>query len=54
MKHGKGVFETKDGDSYDGEWQNDMKHGKGVLTTKDGEVYEEEWNQGEKLVNYNE
>jgi hypothetical protein len=43
-RHGRGVFNYKNGDSYNGEWKNGVRHGVGILTLAgDGGVYEGEW-----------
>ena len=43
-RHGRGVFNYKNGDSYNGEWKNGVRHGVGILTLAgEGGVYEGEW-----------
>ena len=37
--NGKGVFNTKDGDKYEGEFKNELFNGKGTLTFKYGDKY---------------
>ena len=39
--YGKKVF--KNGDRYEGEWDNDMANGKGRYDHADGDVYEGFW-----------
>ena len=33
----------RNGDTYEGEWKQDLRHGYGVLTLKDRGMYEGEW-----------
>ena len=35
------------GDTYNGQWQDDVMHGKGIMYYKDGSVYEGAWERGE-------
>lgn len=37
MKNGRGKFQWKTGEVYDGEWNQDMMHGIGSIIDKDGE-----------------
>lgn len=35
--HGKGILDLANGDSYDGDWQNDEKNGFGIYTYANGD-----------------
>ena len=49
LKHGKGIFRYKNGDSYNGDWLNDKRHGKGTYFHKDAEYYYKgEWKDDQK------
>lgn len=37
MKSGRGRLKYADGDTYEGDFRNDLRHGNGVLITKEGE-----------------
>ncbi|PFH36213.1 MORN repeat-containing protein [Besnoitia besnoiti] len=44
MRHGHGVYSSRDGFRYEGEWRRDQRHGYGVLThDKVGFVYAGQW-----------
>ncbi|KAG2374572.1 hypothetical protein C9374_010591 [Naegleria lovaniensis] len=43
VPHGKGLYYTKDGTSYDGGWIQGKRNGKGRLEYPDGSVYEGEF-----------
>ena len=44
-ENGKGLYEYKSGEKYNGEWLNGKHSGQGTLTTKDYK-YEGEWSNG--------
>merc|ERR1712185_162886 len=47
MRHGYGVLQYKSGNTYTGEWVNDMKCGNGLMEWKDrGETYDGDWLDG--------
>ena len=46
--HGKGRWETTNGDSYEGEWADDQMHGQGTFTWSDGRKYVGEYKEGKK------
>lgn len=39
MRHGRGVWQMVNGDSYEGEYMNDKKNGKGTYLWKNGSKY---------------
>jgi len=39
-RHGRGIYSTKNGDLYIGDYKNGLRHGKGLYTMKDGTRYE--------------
>ena len=41
--NGKGKFNFPDGNTYEGDYQDEKKHGKGTLIDPDGDKYEAEW-----------
>jgi len=43
---GQGVETLRDGEKYDGVWQNGKKHGRGVLTWGKGGKYDGQWQDG--------
>ncbi|KAL6051561.1 Phosphatidylinositol 4-phosphate 5-kinase [Balamuthia mandrillaris] len=43
VKHGVGCFTLPHGNTYYGDWLNNMRHGRGVGIMKDGRKYEGEW-----------
>lgn len=45
-RHGEGFIQWVNGDTYEGQWLNDMPHGQGKKTYIDGSVYEGEFFQG--------
>jgi hypothetical protein len=40
QRHGRGVYTTKNGDVYTGEYVNGRRHGRGVYVRADGSRYE--------------
>ena len=42
-KYGKGVYISKDGTKYEGDWKNDMRDGFGKSTFFNSDTYEGEW-----------
>ena len=40
MRHGRGIWQMINGDSYEGEYMNDKKNGKGIYLWKNGSKYE--------------
>ena len=40
MREGKGKFYYKNGDKYEGDWENDRRLGKGKLFFEDGGIFE--------------
>ena len=49
LKHGHGKYYYLNGNTYEGDWQNDKKHGKGryVYYSTD-EYYDGDWREGER------
>lgn len=43
MRSGKGIYTTKSGIRYEGEWQNNLRHGVGLLIFEDGSYYNGDW-----------
>jgi hypothetical protein len=43
---GKGIFTWKNGQVFEGSYQNDQKHGPGRLRLEDGSVIEATWVDG--------
>ena len=43
LRHGKGIFQWKDGSKYEGEWKDDMANGKGKFMYSNGDRYEGTW-----------
>ncbi len=47
LPHGQGFLTwkqgAKNGDTYEGEWENGLKKGKGVWISKNGETYTGDW-----------
>lgn len=39
-REGKGVWRSFNGDTFEGEYQNDLKHGWGKFTWNNGQIYE--------------
>jgi len=45
-RHGSGKFTWKNGDVYDGKFEEDKRLGRGKMTFKEtGDVYEGEWRE---------
>jgi hypothetical protein len=42
-RHGKGLHKAKNGEVYDGDWEEDMRTGKGLFTFRNGDYYIGEW-----------
>ena len=40
MRHGKGLFKYPAGDTYIGEWKDDIFHGQGIYIFREGQVYD--------------
>ena len=47
FKEGYGVYEWKNGDKYEGFWQDNQPHGKGIKKWANGESYIGEWDMNE-------
>jgi len=43
QRHGKGKFVFSNGDSYEGQWKNNLMHGRGKYITVEGDIYEGEF-----------
>ena len=43
---------SRDGVSYDGEWQNGTKHGRGVFKYSSGDMLAGEWHNGVEVGKY--
>ena len=39
-RHGKGILKYTSGDTYDGEFKNNLRHGKGIHKYHTGHTYE--------------
>lgn len=48
MRDGYGVFETGDGQVYQGDWKRGKPHGSGSATYNDGSDYNGEWRDGKR------
>ena len=48
VPHGQGVFYSKNGDIYKGEFYDFNKSGKGTLTWANGDIYEGDWSKNSK------
>ena len=46
--HGYGVYTTKDGKKYEGNYKMHLRHGQGTFFWPDGEKYDGEWSEGLK------
>jgi hypothetical protein len=46
-----GKYFWKNGDSYEGNWKNDLRDGKGVFIWSDGDKYDGEWKKDMKEGN---
>jgi|LauGreDrversion4_2_1035121.scaffolds.fasta_scaffold248318_3 hypothetical protein len=44
-----GLYIWKDGERYEGEWQDGRFHGQGVKTLPDGTVFDGEWEEGKPV-----
>ena len=42
-KHGQGIIKYRNGNKYEGEWQDDKRCGQGKYTQADGFIYEGDW-----------
>ena len=40
MFHKKGVYQSKTGYNYQGQWTNNLKNGNGKMTYADGKIYD--------------
>ena len=38
--HGKGTYKWEDGNTYEGDWDNDVRHGRGTYIWAGGRMYE--------------
>ncbi len=47
-KEGTGLLSLEDGESYSGEFKNDLPHGKGIYFWPNGEVYDGDFENGKK------
>lgn len=47
--HGKGEIVYPNGDTYNGEWMNDMRHGRGIHHAVNGDIYITTWEQDEPV-----
>ncbi len=47
-KHGYGIITTPEGDTYKGNWKNDLEHGYGELFFKNGDIYKGQWRSGKQ------
>ena len=43
VKNGHGIYMYKNGDKYDGHWNNDKKNGLGLFSYANGDLYEGEY-----------
>ncbi len=48
IRHGKGQITWKNGDKYDGEWQNALYHGLGQMIYHNFDVYNGDWSHHKK------
>lgn len=48
MRHGKGIFQFKNGARYEGTWKNGLKHGTGKFNYPDGSWYWGCWKENKK------
>jgi len=46
--HGRGTFKLNNGDTYEGDFKDDVREGFGKYSYKNGDEYEGEWRHGEK------
>ena len=44
----KGIFTWPNGDTYEGEYKDDIRNGFGIYKYKDGNRYEGEWKNDQK------
>ncbi len=42
-KEGFGVYQSRNGDHYEGNWKNSVRHGKGTNTFSNGDIYKGNW-----------
>lgn len=47
--HGRGVYKSKSGSIYEGEYMDGKKHGAGVYLSKGGNEYEGIWENDKKV-----
>jgi len=46
---GKGIMTYANGDTFDGQWKNNLQHGQGTFfNAKTGQISEEEYREGKK------
>ena len=46
MFHGQGSYSFKNGDLFEGQWQNHLPNGEGRLTLKTGQIFDGIWKDG--------
>lgn len=46
LVQGSGIFYYKNGDKYEGQWDEDKRHGRGRMVYASGDMYDGMWSAG--------